>query len=60
MRDSIELGSKIGEAVRFGTSIEQAFRAYEVDMVPRATESVISSRTLALRLSHGESADSAV
>ncbi|KAF7971905.1 hypothetical protein HWV62_19469 [Athelia sp. TMB] len=50
MRDSIELGWKLGEAMRAGSSLPHALRAYEADMVPRATTSVIGSREAALLL----------
>lgn len=48
MRDSVELGQKLSEAVELGTSLEDALRAYEAAMIPRATRSVLLSRQRAL------------
>lgn len=51
MQDSIELGEKLGEAVKAGTSLEDALRAYEEAMVPRAAQAVLMSREVALKFS---------
>lgn len=50
MLDSVELGEKLGGAVRLGTSLEGALREYEVDMVPRSTASVLASRNVVLSM----------
>lgn len=50
MQDSVELGQKIGDAITAGTSLSDALRAYEGFMVPRATQAVLMSREMALKL----------
>ncbi|KZP03710.1 FAD/NAD(P)-binding domain-containing protein [Athelia psychrophila] len=50
MRDSVELGMKLSEAIQLGTSLAEALRAYEAVMIPRATQSVLLSRQIALNL----------
>lgn len=50
MQDSVELGQKIGDAIKAGTSLADALRAYEEVMVPRATQAVLMSREAALKM----------
>ena len=48
MQDSVELGQMLGEAIKAGTPLSDAIRAYEEIMVPRAAQAVLQSREVAL------------
>lgn len=52
MRDSVELGQKLSEAAQLGTSLTDSLRDYEAAMIPRASQSVLLSRQVALNMVH--------
>ncbi|KZP09105.1 FAD/NAD(P)-binding domain-containing protein [Athelia psychrophila] len=50
MQDAVELGDKIASAVERNSSVTDALREYEKDMVPRAKKSVLESRAATMTM----------